>query len=179
MQLTIHLPDRETTLASVRTHWASVVDDPVWRKVDGKFETNAMGQVIVTPPPPFFHNDRAYRISRTIETLLGGHGRTECPLVTIDGTKVPDAVWFSDTRYQQVVGAVVCEVCPEICVEVRSPSNTDAEMRHKRFLYFDAGAIECWVCDLDGHMTYYQNQNATDPHLQSQLCPNFPDQIED
>ena len=36
--------------------------------------------------------------------------------------------------------------CPEICVEVLSPDNTDAEIREKMALYFDAGAKEAWVC---------------------------------
>ena len=34
---------------------------------------------------------------------------------------------------------------PEICVEVRSPSDTDAEMAHKSGLYLEAGAVEEWI----------------------------------
>jgi Uma2 family endonuclease len=34
---------------------------------------------------------------------------------------------------------------PEICVEVRSPSNTDAEMAFKTRLFLQAGAVEVWI----------------------------------
>ncbi|MEM6366188.1 MAG: Uma2 family endonuclease, partial [Planctomycetota bacterium] len=66
---------------------------------------------------------------------------------------------------------------PEICVEVVSPSNTDSELRHKRQLYFDAGAIECWTCDQQGQMAFYQNNNPDTPHNKSKLCPEFPYEI--
>jgi hypothetical protein len=45
---------------------------------------------------------------------------------------------------------VLFELAPEICVEVLSPSNSAAEINEKLALYFDAGATEVWICNLDG-----------------------------
>ena len=179
MQLSIHLPSRAETIALVRTRWDEVSRDPAWIQVEGKFETNSFGQLIVNPPPTFFHNDRAYRISEMLKERLGGFGRTDVPVVTIDGVKVPDATWFSEERYRQEQNHSACATAPEICVEVLSPGNTDAEMAHKRHLYFDAGAIECWTCDLEGRMSYYTADEPSVAKTESKLCPDFPAEIED
>jgi hypothetical protein len=42
-------------------------------------------------------------------------------------------------------------------------------------LYFDAGAAEVWICNLDGSMSFFSGVD----HQQSTslLCPNFPDRI--
>jgi len=179
MQLTIELPSRAETIALVQASWEAASRDPAWLQVEGKFETNSFGQLIVNPPPTFFHNDRAYRISEILKEQLGGHGRTDVPLATIDGVKVPDAAWFSDERYARMRGQSTCEEAPEICVEVLSPRNTDAEMAHKRRLYFDAGAKECWICDTEGRMSYYHAEDPNTQTTKSKLCPNFPNTFED
>lgn len=178
MQLIINLPNREETLSLVRERWDEVLRDPRWVGVEGRFETNSFGEVIVNPPPTFFHNDRAYRIAASLGNLLGGQGRTEVPVLTIDGVKSPDAVWFSQARYESSRGLVALDLAPEICVEVVSPKNTQAEMRHKRNLYFNAGAEECWVCDLEGRMTYYTKDNPDEAKPTSSLCPDFPPQVD-
>jgi Uma2 family endonuclease len=178
MNFIVNLPSREETIALVQSRWEEAARDPAWLPVEGKFETNAFGQLIVNPPPTFFHNDRAYRISEILKEQLGGHGRTDVPVATIDGVKVPDAGWFSEDRYQQARGKSASEVAPEICVEVMSPGNTEAEMAHKRFLYFDAGAEECWQCDVDGNMAYYEAASPDQPINQSKRCPEFPSHIE-
>ena len=56
-----------------------------------------------------------------------------------------------------------------------SPSNTQREIDEKRALYFDAGADEVWICNLDGSMSFFvgaDHQVST-----STLCPDFPDRI--
>ena len=73
-----------------------------------------------------------------------------------------------------------CSVAPEICIEILSPTNPPAEMlgapEHpgKRELYFGAGALEFWMCDEAGNVTFY------DPAGQlpkSKLCPSFPNKV--
>jgi Uma2 family endonuclease len=44
---------------------------------------------------------------------------------------------------------------PEICIEVRSPSNTDAEMAHKTELFLQAGAVEVWIVGEAGGMQVF------------------------
>jgi hypothetical protein len=65
----------------------------------------------------------------------------------------------------------------EICVEVISPSNTEAEVQEKVALYFDAGAREVWLCETSGVMKFLRKAAAT-PHKSSPLCPRFPREIE-
>jgi Uma2 family endonuclease len=66
---------------------------------------------------------------------------------------------------------------PEICVEVLSPGNTDAEIREKTALYFDAGAQEVWHCSIAGVMTFLA-VGETQPLSISRLCPDFPTQVQ-
>ncbi len=179
MQLTINLPDRKTMLARNRQRWAEVLADPQWKDSSNRIETNEFGQIIMTPPAGGPHSSRAFRIGMKLESLLGGRSLTECPISTSAGVRAADAAWYSDERYATVRGQLAFEMAPEICVEVLSPSNTDEEMQVKRQLYFDAGAEECWTCDLQGRMSYYKKEEPTTPKTSSKQCPEFPDFIDD
>jgi len=57
-----------------------------------------------------------------------------------------------------------------------SPSNTEAEIREKMALYFDAGAREVWLCAQNGGMSFY-GPDATRPMRASKLCSRFPKQV--
>ena len=96
----------------------------------------------------------------------------ECPVSTIGGVKVADVGWYSDQRYQEVKGQLAFEIAPEICIEILSPSNSDAEMKSKRQLYFDAGAEEVWICDLDGQLSFFVDESEESDG--SNICPEFP-----
>jgi hypothetical protein len=75
------------------------------------------------------------------------------------------------------LGDQVCFPCaPEICVEVLSPGNTEAEMREKMALYFDAGASEVWLCARDGAMSFF-DPGLGPPTRASRVCPGFPRQV--
>ena len=96
---------------------------------------------------------------------------TECPISTADGVKAADVAWASPERLREL-GELPCfPRAPEICVEVISPGNTDAEIREKTALYFDAGASEVWLCAPTGVMTFLA---PTGPLPASLLCPGFP-----
>ena len=43
----------------------------------------------------------------------------------------------------------------EICIEILSPSNSTAEIAEKRLLYFDAGAVEVWICNRDESLIFF------------------------
>jgi len=179
MSITLHLPNREETLTFHRQRWAEVLHDAELAKLSQRIETNAYGQIVMSPPPSGSHSTRQYRIARELERLLGEQSLTECPVITQDGTKAIDAAWYSPQRFLEVRGQDAFEIAPEICVEVLSPSNTPAEMQNKRALYFDAGALECWQCDLEGHMTHYHRDQPEQPKSASNLCPSFPGTISD
>ena len=177
MPSTIHFPERSKQLARTRQRWAEVLEDPNLRDHPYRIETNGYGQIIMTPPAGVPHSSRQGEILYQLRQRLGEHVLPECPISTVDGVKAVDVAWCSHQRFERVCGQVVAEVAPEICVEVLSPSNTEAEMKTKRELYFDAGAKECWQCDLQGRMTYYGCESPREPKPQSQLCPDFPSKI--
>ena len=75
--------------------------------------------------------------------------------------------------------ANIAEVAPEICVEILSPSNTAGEMTAKRRLYFEAGALEVWICSVDGKMEFYAKSNPDGASDASTLCSGFPSRMTD
>ena len=66
-------------------------------------------------------------------------------------------------------------ISPELLIEVISPSNTKAEIRDKKKLYFESGASEVWLCDGEGKITFYVADKSTIE--KSELFPEFPDSI--
>lgn len=179
MQLIINLPNREETLAQHRERWEEVLQNDVLARIPGRIETNASGQILMAPPASGSHSTRQGSLAFELRRHLGGVANPECPIITSDGVKSADVSWYSDARHAQVRGQRVFETAGEICVEIQSPRNSADELRNKRALYFEAGAIECWQCDLAGLMTYYRDQDPDTPHPQSTLCPDFPSSISD
>lgn len=177
MQLILELPPREEQLAFNRRRWDEVLGDPGLRDTRRRIETNAHGQILMSPPPAGNHSDRVLRIQLKLFNLLGGKPLPECPVSTIGGVRAPDVGWYSDARYVSVEGQTAFETAPEICVEVLSPDNTPAEMREKRALYFDAGAREFWTCDRDHRMVFHLADDPDREQTASALCPDFPREV--
>jgi hypothetical protein len=67
-------------------------------------------------------------------------------ILAADGVKAIDVAWLEHTRPEIQADPVVLTRAPEICIEILSPSNTQAKIDEKRALYFDAGATEVWIC---------------------------------
>jgi Uma2 family endonuclease len=99
----------------------------------------------------------------------------ECPISTADGVKAADLAWLAGGRAELRERPLVLTSGPEICIEVFSPSNTQREIDEKRALYFDAGATEVWICNLDGSMSFFVRPNHQVSN--SSLCPPFPKAI--
>jgi Uma2 family endonuclease len=64
---------------------------------------------------------------------------TECSVQTAKGVKVADVAWVSAAFIHRNKAATPYSEAPEVCVEIQSPSNTDAEMEEKPDLYFAKG----------------------------------------
>ncbi len=172
MQLVIDLPPREEQIAFNRRRWQELCADPGLARLPGRIETNAHGQILMSPPPGAPHSHAVRRIQRRLEALLGGLALPECPISTVDGVRAADVGWYSDERFARADGQLVFELAPEICVEVLSPSNTASEMREKRKLYFEAGAEEVWFCREDGSMEFFTGPDTI--AQTSSFCPRFP-----
>jgi Uma2 family endonuclease len=156
--------------------WRELARWPELARWQTKIETDRFGRIVMSPPPLYDHTRYVARIIKLLNQLLpGGEALAETPIVTLDGIKVADAAWISPEYGAQLESQhpVALERAPEICVEVLSPSNTAAEMEEKRALYFEAGAAEVWICDLDGRMAFYVPQL----NKNSRLCVGFPTEI--
>jgi Uma2 family endonuclease len=171
--VTIELPDLKSQTRFNLDRWAEIVSDPRLAKLPDRIETDRHGHILMTPPPGFTHSDRQGQIADLLKDLLPD-GRTlpECPISTADGVKAVDLVWLVSGRAELRERPLVLTTAPEICIEVFSPSNTQREIDEKRALYFDAGATEVWICNLDGSMSFFVGPDHQVPS--SSLCPDFP-----
>ena len=174
--ITIELPDLKSQTRFNLDRWAEIAADPRLAKLPDRIETDRHGHILMTPPPGFLHSDRQGNIADLLKDLLP-YGRTlaECPLSTADGVKAIDLAWLARGRAEFRERPLVLTSAPEICIEVFSPSNTQREMDEKRALYFDAGAAEVWICNLEGSMSFFVRPNDEVPT--SSLCPGFPPAI--
>lgn len=99
----------------------------------------------------------------------------ECAINTSDGVKVADVIWCSEERFSQIEDEVSASIALEICLEVKSTGNTLEKMEFiKRNLYLEAQAIEVWLCNEQGKMKLYNQQNELG---QSLLFSKFTKQI--
>lgn len=125
--------------------WAELCNDPLLHDLPGKIELNAYG-VIEMSPASNRHGMKQAAIAHALTAQLpSGVAFVECSIATSEGVRVPDVAWASAAFMARHGEATPFPAAPEICVEVRSPSNTDAEMEFKTRLYLDAGAVEVWI----------------------------------
>ena len=156
-------------------NWQEACESPYLRDLPFKIELNQWGQVVMSPAKfqhSVFQGDILVRLN-----VLQGRGKVipECPIQTSDNVKVADVAWISQKRYQQVKQEFASSLAPEICVEVRSASNSQKEMNQKMALYFEAGALEVWFCGDDGRMTFYSLEGQLE---RSRIIADFPNQVD-
>ena len=106
--------------------------------------------------------------------MSGGRSIIVCPIQTAEGVKAVDVAWVSHQRRASRPNDPAYLIAPEICVEVLSPSNLEGQMNERRRLFFEKGALEFWLCGLNGEMSFFDPAGPI-PH--SRLCPEFPKQI--
>jgi Uma2 family endonuclease len=163
--------------AQTASLWHRALHDPQLQDLPFKIETNEYGQLVLGPHKPH-HSFLQSKILRLLDRHAPSSGESvvEFSVETPNGMKVPDVVWISAARRQQIPNdAEASPVMPELCVEVLSGSNTDAEMAEKRQLYFETGAEEVWTCSPDGQIRFF---DADGERSTSALAPSFPASIE-
>jgi Uma2 family endonuclease len=176
--LTIELPPHQAQTTLNLRRWAELLADAELARIEGRIETDRHGHIIMSPPPAPSHGSYQARIALLLQNLLArGRVLTECPISTADGVKAADVAWASPECMQRLGNRACFPQAPEICVEVLSPGNTDAEIDEKMQLYFNAGAQEVWLCALSGTMKFLAH-GVPHPLESSQLCPAFPKQVE-
>lgn len=139
-----------TSQVALQLRWAEPCADPRWNDLGGKLELNGRG-VIEMSPANNRHGIRQGAILLALSKALPqGTPIVECSVLTADGIHAPDVGWASAAFMADYGEESSFRAAPELCVEVRSPSNTDVEMAHKTALYLEAGAIEAWIVEEDG-----------------------------
>lgn len=158
----------------VTTRWEELCADPSLQDLPYKVETNASGQVILSPHTNW-HSVTQSKVSRLLDDLMDrtGHTAVEFAVDTPEGVKAPDVVWISSERFQR--DAAASPVMPELCVEVLSDSNLRSEIDRKRRLYFEGGAVEVWVISTKGEITFYGPEGLL---RESELVNGFPARTE-
>ena len=130
----------------------------------------------MSPPKPEYSFPQ-FGMARLIHEALGASVATEFAVQTSDGVKVPDVIWISDEcRAEIPEGAEASPVMPELCVEVMSDLNTEAEMQEKGRLYFEGGATEVWIVSREGKVRFYESPREA--REQSALAPGFPQEVQ-
>ena len=175
--LTLELPSQQSLTEQNLCRWKDLISDPKLARLEERIETDRFGHIIMSPPPSAHHGSYQFRIGALLDRYMrGGRVITECPISTADGVKAADVAWASPERLRELGGNSCFPLAPEICVEILSPGNTEAEIREKTALYFDAGAVEVWHCTSTGKMSFLRPGNAQSLN-RSQTCPDFPAQV--
>jgi Uma2 family endonuclease len=109
-----------------------------------------------------------------IRQLPDGLVISECSILTRSGIRVPDVIWASP-QFMKDYGEITPYVrAPEICVEIISPTNVQAEIDEKMSAHFAAGAREVWLVAEAGTIRYFGpggEQPASDFPVQITLPP--------
>ncbi|MBE7502535.1 MAG: Uma2 family endonuclease [Verrucomicrobiales bacterium] len=156
--------------------WAEICEDPALAALPNRIETDRWGRVVMSPPPRSRHGDYQSEVSGLLRELMSrGRATTECPIQTSEGVKAADVAWASRERRASKPNDPVFQVAPEICVEIQSPSDIEAELLERKRLFFEKGAQEFWLCDLSGNVRFFDPAGAIP---RSKLCPGFPGRVE-
>lgn len=154
--------------------WQEVCDDRSLRNLPCKVELDRWGRIVMSPHRKE-HSAYQGEIGALLHRFLPrGRVMSECAIDTTEGVKVAGVAWVSRRRWLELSDAPSCSIAPEICVEVTSRSNTDFEIEEKRRLYLEAGAIEVWVCDPDGCLSFFDASGALP---RSRSCLKFPKRV--
>ncbi len=156
--------------------WREVVEHPSLKDLPFKIETNEWGKIMMAPASDL-HGLYQGRIYGWFERHgEGGIPSTECPVETSRGTRVADVAWRSRAFHKKHgIKKLALPESPEVVIEIESPSNSVAELEEKRFLYFEKGAKEFWLCDEAGNVRFFNPQGEL---KKSELFGEFPGHIE-
>lgn len=169
------MPIAPSKLREQQERWNEIVRDTALRDLPYKVETNARGQLLVSP-----HSNRHSDLQEAVSDLLREHAPEgqqppEYALATPKGVKAPDVVWISPGRKKEMEATGdPSTLAPEICVEVMSPTNTEEEMQEKRRLYREIGAEEVWVVGEKGRIRFYGEKERD----RSSIAPGCPSRVQ-
>ena len=137
--------------------WQELIGDPFFRDMPYKIELNKFGQILKTSISNrrgILMNKIAGNIERAKQT---GEIVMNCSILTNEGVRVADVAWASDEFTAEFGETTPFPKAPEICVEIKSPGNSRAEMEEKTRLYLEKGAQEVWIVDEKGIVNFFSH----------------------
>ena len=134
--------------------WQDVLADKSLRDLPYKIELNERGDIEMSPAS-FLHSLLEGEMATLLRTQLGGRVFTELAIQTSKGVRVPNVAWGSDHFVEQHIKEICASSAPEICIEIISPSNSKIEMSEKIALFLDSGAIEVWLVNEQGEISFF------------------------
>ena len=135
--------------------WQEVCENQSLKNLPFKIELNSQGKVLMTPVKVNHSILQGKIIGHLYQNLTGGEALAECAIKTKQGTKVADVAWASYDLLEKIENEIECSVAPEICIEALSFSNIKCEINEKKNIYFEQGALEFWVCDNFGNISFF------------------------
>ncbi len=112
--------------------WPEICANKSLQDLPFKIELNKWGQIVMSPAKPK-HSILQGLIAQLLNSkITKGTAFPECAIQTKDNVKVADVVWASDKILDVIEEETVASIAPEICVEVKSASNTIEEMAEKK-----------------------------------------------
>ena len=174
MTMTLALPP--VVHAPLRMHFGSgkgMTDEEFFEfcrvNRDLRIERTVKGEVIVMPPTGVETGDRNAEITMQLRLWAkkNGEGRTFDSSTAFSlpngATRAPDAAWV---RHERLDGLTSQEkrrfapLCPEFVIELRSPSDTLADVEEKMREYMDNGATLGWLVDPDTRCVHVYRAGA-------------------
>lgn len=130
------------------------------------------GRLVIMAPPANEHGAAQSKIAAALVYLgeYKGHGKTRTEVSVIlsrnpDRVRVPDAFFVTNARLPlRLSPQRYFETIPELIVEVRSPSDTLAELERKAGEYLAAGSVVVWVPDPEARQVIEYRQ-GTQPRI--------------
>jgi Uma2 family endonuclease len=143
------------TAESLILRWEEVLRDPSLHDLPYKIELNAWGKIEMSPASNRHGRLQAAIAAEFTRQLPNGVAISACSILTRIGIRAPDVVWGS-AEFMKAYGEITPYVrAPEICVEIISPSNVQAEIDEKIAAYLEAGATEVWLVSEEGRIRYF------------------------
>jgi Uma2 family endonuclease len=159
--------------------WLELCSDPGLADRPERFEIDANGQLIISPPPGYHHRQKSIDIAILLRLAQPGRlAIVEQAILTADGqVRIADVALLSpqQQRWLDENPSLPLPQAPPVCVEILSPSNSTAEIKQKRALYFAAGAQEVWICHQNGLLRFFDPKGEISNSL---LLPRFPQYIQ-
>lgn len=173
--LVVSMPSVAARAQEHQKRWSVIVADSALEDLPYKVETNARGQVVLSPHKNWHSDLQAALIDLLKQFAPEGHVPPGYALATPQGVKAPDVVWMSaDRREEMRKTGDPSTLAPEICVEVMSESNTEEEMQERSDLYLEIGAEEVWVVDKEGEIRFFEKEERE----RSKIAPECPPTIQ-